>query len=181
MYRLSADQMECTTTSTVDVTINSTVMLSFFHWVIPQYIVLAPTISYYIIGTRSTFAHHVTDLRQGALSEFIIRVTGRVSVWRQEKTDIIKATVTFTPQASDHRIAPLPCWMAVFDVRWLEYLVVKLKSSQTTSSYIHNCAATGIYIDGAGSSGAVILWMDISLGNGNGNRMTRCASAARAF
>ena len=29
--------------STVDVTTNSTVMLSFLHWVIPQYIVLAPT------------------------------------------------------------------------------------------------------------------------------------------
>ena len=27
----------------VDVTTNSTVMLSFLHWVIPQYIVLAPT------------------------------------------------------------------------------------------------------------------------------------------
>ena len=44
MYRLSADQMGGTT-STVDVTTNSTssVMLSFLHWVIPQYIVLAPT------------------------------------------------------------------------------------------------------------------------------------------
>ena len=31
------------TTSTVDVTSNSTVMLSFLNWVIPQYIVLAPT------------------------------------------------------------------------------------------------------------------------------------------
>ena len=29
--------------STVEVTTNSTVMLSFLHWVIPQYIVLAPT------------------------------------------------------------------------------------------------------------------------------------------
>ena len=43
VYRLSADQMGGTTTSTVDVTTNSTVMLSFLHWVIPQYIVLAPT------------------------------------------------------------------------------------------------------------------------------------------
>ena len=42
MYRLSADQMGGTM-STVDVTTNSTVMLSFLHWVIPQYIVLAPT------------------------------------------------------------------------------------------------------------------------------------------
>ena len=39
MYRLSADQMGGTT-STVDVTTNSTtVMLSFLHWVIPQYLV----------------------------------------------------------------------------------------------------------------------------------------------
>ena len=44
MYRLSADQMGGATTSTIDVTTNSTVMLSFLHWwVIPQYIVLAPT------------------------------------------------------------------------------------------------------------------------------------------
>ena len=40
MYCLSADQMGGTTTITVDVTTNSTVMLSFLHWVIPQYIVL---------------------------------------------------------------------------------------------------------------------------------------------
>ena len=43
MYRLSADQMGGSTTSTVDVTTYSTVMLSFLDWVIPQYIVLAPT------------------------------------------------------------------------------------------------------------------------------------------
>ena len=43
MNRLSADQMGGATTSTVDVTTNSTVMLSFLHWVISQYIVLAPT------------------------------------------------------------------------------------------------------------------------------------------
>ena len=50
MYRLSADQMGGTT-STVDVTTNSTVMLSFLHcWVIPQYIVLAPTTSVYRTG-----------------------------------------------------------------------------------------------------------------------------------
>ena len=42
MYRLSADQMGGTT-STIDVTTNSTVMLSLLHWAIPQYIVLAPT------------------------------------------------------------------------------------------------------------------------------------------
>ena len=43
MYCLSANQMGGTTTSTVDITTNSTVMLSFLHWVIPQYIVLAST------------------------------------------------------------------------------------------------------------------------------------------
>ena len=44
MYRLSADQMGGTTSTVcVDVTTNSTVMLSFLHWVIPQYIELAPT------------------------------------------------------------------------------------------------------------------------------------------
>ena len=44
MYRLSADQMGGATTSTVDVTTNSTVMVSFLHWVVSQYmIVLAPT------------------------------------------------------------------------------------------------------------------------------------------
>ena len=47
MYRLSANQMGGATTSTVDVTTNSTVMLSFSHWVIPQYIVLAPTSNSY--------------------------------------------------------------------------------------------------------------------------------------
>ena len=46
MYRLSADQMGGATTSTVDITTKSTVMLSFLHWLIPQYIVLAPTSSY---------------------------------------------------------------------------------------------------------------------------------------
>ena len=48
MYRLSVDQMGGTT-SIVDVTTNSTVMLSFLHWVIPKYIVLAPTSLVYIV------------------------------------------------------------------------------------------------------------------------------------
>ena len=36
-----------TITSTVDVTTNSTVMMSFLHWVVPQYIALAPTSNSY--------------------------------------------------------------------------------------------------------------------------------------
>ena len=44
-------------------------------------------------------------------------------------------------------------------------------ATQITSSYIHDCAATGIYVGGAGSS-AVIRRTDV-LRNGNGNRMAR--------
>ena len=57
IYRLSTDQMGGTT-STVDVTTNSTVMLSFLHWVIPQYIVLAPTSIYSYIETNAVL--HMT-------------------------------------------------------------------------------------------------------------------------
>ena len=44
-------------------------------------------------------------------------------------------------------------------------------STRIASSYIHDCAATGIYVGGAGSS-AVIRRTDV-LRNGNGNRMAR--------
>jgi hypothetical protein len=44
-------------------------------------------------------------------------------------------------------------------------------STRIQNSYVHDCAATGIYVGGAGSS-AVIHRTDV-LRNGNGNRMTR--------
>ncbi len=139
--------------------------------------VLPPTaVRASLISRTRRLNEPLVRVRQGTVKLVnlnLTHITNGVDIWNGNAAIQIQPPIG--PDDTPFVSAPQPCAI-------LEHVDVCSKSgrgivtidggsTRIQSSYIHDCAATGIYVGGAGSS-AVIHQTDV-LRNGNGNRMAR--------